>query len=200
MLTGLEQYSLERAGYFIRRAFIAPNVLPDSIGHPAVTQAESPRKLVDLLLPTVQSALGQGPITPYTGSNAGEAGWTRGYPISWDLPPVEQIGALARTMEHLQVRAAVSRDESLALLPGTHAAPPSAEDAAQLRANPTADMPGMVRVRLAPGDTLFWNTNVLHRHAVGETGQVICVTFVTDKCPTPSWATDLSDRIGRDMR
>jgi hypothetical protein len=189
MLTGLEQYSLERAGYFIRRAALTPDSPRGVVG------------LLELLLPTVQSVLGQGPITPYGGSGAEPGRWTRGYSIPWDLPPAEQIAALARTTEHLQVRAAASPDESLALLPGTHAAPPALGDLTQLVRRPTGDTPGMVQVRLAPGDTLFWNTNVIHRDDAGDViDRVFRVTFVTENCMKPSWATDLLDRIGKDMR
>lgn len=190
MLTGLEQYSLERAGYFIRRAAV-----------PNGDVCEGLAGILNHVAETVESALGHGPIAIYHGCDDGQLGWHRGFDIGWDLPPVEQIGVLARTMEHLQVRTAVMPDESLALLPGTHSAPPAPEDLEQLRLDPTADTPGMVRVRLAPGDALFWNTNVVHRELTSSRDDnVFCVTFVSRECPKPTWAGESLDSLEKDLR
>jgi hypothetical protein len=184
MLTGLEQYSLERAGFFVRRAAIAPDLLRDLSGEDAAAA------VLRSLSPTVRNTLGQS-IRTYLGCRTEESRWTRGYPIPWDMPLAEQMAALARTMEHLQICVALSPDESLAVLPGTHSAPPANEDLAHLTVDPAADTSGMVRVRLAPGDALFWNTNVIHRADNSPTPHpTICVTCVTEKCATPPWATN----------
>jgi hypothetical protein len=173
MLTGLEQYSLERAGYFIRR-----NAVPL-----VVLTAGAPDDMLNCVLPTVREAL-SGSLRCYRGSAAAPT-WSRGYGVSWDQPTGEQFAALARTAEHLQVRIDTAADESLVLLPGTHAAPPSPEDAAAMVAG--SDPPGMVRVRLSPGDALFWNTNVIHRNPTDKE-LAICVTCVAQNVPAPEWA------------
>ena len=173
MLTGLEQYSLERAGYFIRRAAISDDVLV----------AGEIVRILEAVLPTMRSAL-SGPLRYYRGTVVGQV-WSRGFPIPWDVPVGEQLSALARTAEHLQARIDTAADESLVLLPGTHAAAPSPEDAAALAAN--RDPPGMVRVRLCPGDALFWNTNVIHRNTRDMQGG-ICVTCVSQNIHAPPCA------------
>lgn len=179
MLTGLEQYSLERAGYFIRRGFA-----PADLDLPRSHDPAQLERLVDFVTPIAIDVVG--PNARFVGAEVeyGEADyaeWRRGYGILWNSEYGEQMSLLARTHAHLQVRIALKEDESLLLLPGTHASPPVEEDRAALVIGDSADTPGQVRVRLGAGDTLFWNTNVLHRIVPGldNHGPVLCVTYVS---------------------
>lgn len=192
MLTGLEQYSLERAGYFIRRAAVSPDLLEDALAvsrlnrgsaasNESVDAADSGAflALAGAIEPTVRDILGtrvsEAALT-LSRSEARPADWRRALG-RLSGSPADQTAALAARGERVEVRIPLEDDDSLVVLPGTHTSPPDQQDAAALECGGAA--PGQVRIRLRAGDALFWNPNLFHRYeGAGDTaGCTLAVTF-----------------------
>lgn len=83
-----------------------------------------------------------------------------------DIPPSataeEEEERLRQPAWHAQWNLALHEDESLILVPGSHA---RARTEAERGAGPYDVLPGEIRVKLAPGEMAFYNNNILHRGA-----------------------------------
>ncbi len=81
--------------------------------------------------------------------------------IPADVDSVAEEARLAEPAWHAQWNLALWDDESLVLVPGSHA---RARTEAERAAAPfERDLPGQVVVRLRPGDVAFYNNNIFHR-------------------------------------
>jgi hypothetical protein len=169
MLTGQEQYYLERAGYFIRR-----NVIPAAL-QPAVRQEielnsivsvsdadlaalATVRDIVAELIPIIRDAIGIEPghvevslLTP------GDSIWRR--PVFPEIEAMADASSaeLARHQKNLFANVALRQDEFARVLPGTHSEPLDEDVAELIRRDPSATVPGEVCIRLNPGDVWFFN-------------------------------------------
>jgi len=72
----------------------------------------------------------------------------------------EERARLAEPAWHAQWNLALYDDESLVVVPGSHA---RARTEAERVVGEYAEMPGEVRVRLKAGDVVFYDNNILHR-------------------------------------
>jgi len=83
-----------------------------------------------------------------------------------DIPPSasaeEELERLDKPAFHAQWNMALYEDSSLILVPGTHR---RARSQAEREAGPYDELPGEIRVHLAPGEMAFYNNNILHRGA-----------------------------------
>lgn len=84
-----------------------------------------------------------------------------------DIPatatPEEELERLRKPAFSAQWNLALYDDESLIVVPGSHA---RARTEAERNADPfEKDMPGQILVRLSAGDVVFYNNNILHRGA-----------------------------------
>ncbi len=78
-----------------------------------------------------------------------------------DIEPAEEAARLAQPAWHAQWNLALWEDESLIVVPGSHA---RARTAAERAAAPwEPELPVQVTVRLMPGDAVFYDNNILHR-------------------------------------
>ncbi|TEB26451.1 hypothetical protein FA13DRAFT_1776931 [Coprinellus micaceus] len=78
----------------------------------------------------------------------------------------EEVDALGKWHTGVQWNTALYRDECLFVVPGSHIVPRTPEQRALSSTldpptNPL-DMPGAIQVILQPGDTVFYNSNILH--------------------------------------
>ncbi|KAF4125620.1 Phytanoyl-CoA dioxygenase (PhyH) [Geosmithia morbida] len=81
--------------------------------------------------------------------------------IPADATAEQEMERLGRPAFHAQFNLALLEDDSLVVVPGSHARP---RTEAERRADPLEPrMPGQKAVRLAPGDIVFYNNNILHR-------------------------------------
>lgn len=87
-----------------------------------------------------------------------------------DIPPTasaeEELARLNKPAFHAQWNMALYEDASLILVPGTHL---RARTQIERDAGPYEELPGEIRVRLAPGEMAFYNNNILHRGAYKST-------------------------------
>jgi hypothetical protein len=181
MLTGLEQYYWEKAGYFIRRQALSPDEVSSCLqavsqlpAQNRITPVETlpPACLEAIAHPTVlgiiQDALGpdtrfyQAAILAHSGEKALPGAWTRDM-LPEGNPLQAQDAVLLRHQDCLTVRIALDSDESLHVAPGSHVSPLPPEQEAAFTADPHSDLEGTVCMRLAPGDALFYNPNLVHR-------------------------------------
>jgi hypothetical protein len=204
LLTGQQQYHLERAGYFVRRDALSREEVASCLAaaervlqkcrdrrYPHVRWTGEERDDIwgidhlfhpDLREPTLVDVLGNpgilgaledalGPNLRYHLATLLVDPLERRYRPAWrrdtepDPPDGAQSAHLARWQEHLQFNAALVEDACLYILPGTHTTPLPSEQAERLREDPYAEIPGQVCARLATGDVLFYNANLLHRDA-----------------------------------
>lgn len=187
MVTGIEQYFLERAGYFVRRNVLTAETrtaarsaaeriaartedMPERrqmLLHPKAREPIFVDLLTDsaLLLP-VESAVG--PVVRYQAAalvtEQTVIMWQRGTGPAWDAAETVQIARLARCQENLTCRVALCDEAALLLLPGTHTAPPDAAQRVALSEG-NAMVEGAVRVRLEAGDAVFYNAALVQRDA-----------------------------------
>ncbi|KAM0723831.1 hypothetical protein Q7P37_000821 [Cladosporium fusiforme] len=81
-----------------------------------------------------------------------------------DIPPEasaeEEMARLRKPAWHAQWNLALYDDESLVLVPGSHARARTEEER---NAGPYDALPGEMRVRLRAGEMAFYNNNILHR-------------------------------------
>lgn len=82
-----------------------------------------------------------------------------------DLSPDEEVGQLeskspGRRQAHAQYNIALTEDESLVVVPGSHR---RARTEREREAGPYEVLEGEVRVQLHPGDAVFYDSNILHR-------------------------------------
>jgi hypothetical protein len=180
-LTGLEQYSWERAGYFIRRSAIDANVisaafklcdgsaeeLPEEGERPGTECVEACGAIAaDTVIQTIAGDLLQHPhlISTFLCRAPGSPSeWGRGAPVDLSLPPPEQAAILHALPTELLVRVALGVDHTMFVLPGSHWAPVSPDQAAEMSSDPHCKLIGAVRIRLDPGDALFLGSGVLRR-------------------------------------
>ena len=165
MVTGLEQYSLERAGYFVRRAAVDPERTAARMGS-GLTCSRAGFDLVgDLASFNAISAdlLPSGRVTQ-AGMIYEEAirsrKWLRDIDVDPRLPAADQICALLSGPPAYGFRLAVRPECGLLVVPGSHAAPLSDEQASSL-VGCARGIPGAVLVRLEPGDLLCYHANLL---------------------------------------
>ncbi len=212
MLTGLELYYLERAGYFVRRGVLTGGLLEacrEAAGRIAERgEAEEPVELLspDADEPALLEALAHPQIVgvpedlfrehaaclqayllvPLSGEGLRSA-WHRDQGPDLDAPAGEQMAHLERYSRNIQVRAALQEDTSLLVMPGTHTTPLPPELRDPLRDDPCAELAGQVRIRLEPGDVVFYNGNLLHREEVADTQirQTLHAVFVSLLQPPP---------------
>lgn len=193
MLTGLELYYLERAGYFVRRgvltgalleacreatrriaergeaeesvALLSPDAdepaLLEALAHPQILGV--PEDLFREHAACLQAQL----LVPLSGEGL-QSAWHRDQGPDLDAAAGEQMAHLERFSRNIHVRAALQEDESLLVMPGTHTTPLSPELRDPLREDPCAELTGQVRIRLEPGDVVFYNGNLLHREEVAD--------------------------------
>jgi hypothetical protein len=87
-----------------------------------------------------------------------------------DIPPTasdeEELARLDKPAFHAQWNMALYEDSSLILVPGTHR---RARTQIERDAGPYDEMPGEIKVHLAPGEMAFYNNNILHRGAYKST-------------------------------
>lgn len=85
--------------------------------------------------------------------------------IGADATPEQEMARLGRPAYHAQFNLALLDDDSLVVVPGSHA---RARTDAERAAAPLDDnMPGQMAVQLGPGDIVFYNNNILHRGVYG---------------------------------
>lgn len=92
----------------------------------------------------------------------------RGFELRWhrddvpaDADAAAEVTRLRAPAWHAQWNLALYADDSLVVVPGSHARP---RTAAERAADPYApNLPGQAVVSLAPGDCVFYNNNILHR-------------------------------------
>lgn len=98
----------------------------------------------------------------------------RDFALRWhrdDVPPSvsadEEEARLNEPILHTQWNLALYDDESLIVVPGSHA---RARTDAERNADPFEDnMPGQLAVRMKAGDVVFYNNNILHRGVYSST-------------------------------
>lgn len=152
-ITGLEQYSLERAGYFVRRGIL------DRIAWAEVTPETAPR------LPEIAS------IMDDLGRNARlhtclflasatrqPTTWKRDFDVDPYQPSADQLARLHCQSGGYWIRLALSADSSLVVIPGSHADPCPAD-----RADNSAMAEDAVRLRLDLGDAVILSSGLLRR-------------------------------------
>jgi hypothetical protein len=201
MLTGQEQYYLERAGYFIRRQADLPERLVKSAYETAfsclsgMTGEEMDLPLSYEMLPlfrllgtpnvliTLRNILGAdlrlSRVTILAAGDSDKGGlWHRDFAPSPMLSEGEQRAYLARFQNSLCLQMPFLLEEGMLVLPATHLEPVEQEDQQALQADPFAELPGQVRLRLQPGDVLFYNPNLFHRMD-GQSERSRCVLTFT---------------------
>jgi hypothetical protein len=223
MLTGLELYYLERAGYFVRRGALT-GALREAGREAAERIAQKGRFGVDAqpiysLLhpdwtePVLLEALAhpqiigvpedlyreyavclQADLLVHMPGEGFRSAWHRDHGPDLDAPLGEQMAHLERSVHNVRVNAALLADEALLVMPGTHTSPLTSEQRDLLKADPCAELVGQVRIRLEPGDLVFYNGNLLHREEIvgGETRLTLHAAFVSRLQPpaqreTPAW-------------
>ena len=77
--------------------------------------------------------------------------------------PASQLAQLHRARPVFHIIIALGPIDSLLLVPGSHAEPPTEEQWAALRADPMSEITGSVRVRLDSGDAVVFSDLVLRR-------------------------------------
>jgi len=77
-----------------------------------------------------------------------------------DIEPADEAARLAQPAWHAQWNLALAPDASLVVVPGSHR---RARTSVERTAGPYDALPGQITVRLAPGDAVFYDNNVLHR-------------------------------------
>lgn len=81
--------------------------------------------------------------------------------IPWSATAEEEAALLGHPAWHAQWNLPLYDDDSLVVVPGSHARP---RTDAEKEAGPyDEDMPGAVRVALKAGDVVFYDNNILHR-------------------------------------
>jgi hypothetical protein len=90
----------------------------------------------------------------------------RPYDLTWHrdcLAPAEQALCAYKPAanDHVQFNAALTADRSFLVVPGSHRRALTPEECAAWGSR--ADLPGRIRVDLAPGDVLFMDAHALHR-------------------------------------
>jgi hypothetical protein len=206
VLTGLELYYFERAGYFVRRGLLSPEEVAvcrdaaerivervragayadarwsdeehgdfwgvNHILHPAVRETALVGVLAHPGVCGVPEDLFPGEARYHLATllvnprrKPYRLAWHRDLGPDLNSPPDAQTAHLARWREHVQLNGALLEDESLWVVPGTHADPLLPEQRDALRSDPRGAVPGQVCVRLAPGDFVFYNANLLHKGA-----------------------------------
>jgi hypothetical protein len=173
VLTGLEQYAWERAGYFIRRALLPAATVERLL---AMSRATIDDDLRSTLLPALLAEPSVAPLlVDLMGPSIGLASarllerprehrFGRATRVRLDAPAIEQQMRLAGDALSLTLSVALAPSEWLYVLPGTHTQAPTAEQAEKLLAG-EADVPGQVRIRLMPGDALLRDRRIAHRCA-----------------------------------
>jgi len=150
MLTGIEQYHWEKAGYFIRRSLFDANAIRSWDPSDELVLESVGALIADLLggpCDLVEAAADSHP----------SASWRRAEGGAYSAGSA----TLARQPEGVVVRIAVAPDEGLQVLPGSHVSPLSTAEMKQLGEDPAAGLSGGIRIRLAAGDTLFYSTGLL---------------------------------------
>jgi hypothetical protein len=194
-LTGLEQYSLERAGYFIRRATLeaaqveAARHCASRISAPPGAELmghsfEVEELLVAAELPEI-AGMAHDLLRParlrsamlHTTENREPSAWHRDFCVDPTLPPADQLSLLHGHPPAYRMRIALTPDSSLLVVPGSHADALSLEQAAALAAG-AAEVPGAVCVRLELGDILVYSSALLRwedlrAHAAGEVMELL---------------------------
>lgn len=213
-LTGLEQYSLERAGYFVRRSLLDEERLRtarDVAGGLSAILAEGTaraelhatdqlaRELTEItglaadLIPSAQLRS----VTLYPVGERASSTWFRDLEIDPALSAPEQLALLNGSPPIFHVRIALSSDASLAVLPGSHMGPLSPDQAITLLSKSTSAL-GEIRVRLTAGDVLVYSSMVLRREDMGSdvSGDLLELVFAhrTAQDPLPSNSAGFASR------
>jgi hypothetical protein len=181
MLTGLEQYYWEKAGYFIRRQALSPEEVSSCLKSLKRLSRERRTFSIETLPAHCLLAMGNPTVLGIIKdllepgrrfhhaalqANVGEeripGTWTRDM-LPEGNPLQAQDAVLQRHQGCLTIRLAFSLDESLHVVPGSYVSPLPPEQIATLTADPHSDLEGAVCMRLAPGDALFYNPNLIHR-------------------------------------
>jgi len=147
MVTGMEQYHFERAGYFVRRALVVAG------GGDGSTP---PSEVVAL----AGDVLGQPIRELHPEQDAVDLIWRRATGPPADAAHDQQEAALARCTHVVEVRLALSPVD-VYVLPGTHVAPLSRETLHALARTAVDQVAEAVRVRLAAGDCLVMSAALL---------------------------------------
>jgi hypothetical protein len=170
VVTGLEQYSWERAGYFVRRETAPAEALA------ACLRENNRRGILRLLsesgaLATAADLLGPDArviafslLPPET-----TAWWHRSLPPDED-PFTAGAGTLAAAHACVEICFPLGRDEARQVLPGTHVQPLPHDIAERLRTGENVE--GSVTLRLAPGDVLFHSATLVNRKQSGAPAEV----------------------------
>ena len=168
MLTGQEQYYWERAGYFIRREMLntdgvrAWQRFVADIHEKGDGRIEEPQAVGDIR-ELVQEVLGPQWLTSNRRRDPIAQAWSRGIVRGNQLPVNSTPGELARTHKCVTVCVACDADESLLVVPGSHAEALDREQLTALEENPLVVISGQVSVRLTAGDALLFCPSLLRR-------------------------------------
>lgn len=208
MLTGLEQYYLERAGYFIRRQVDFPEGLlaqgreaalqrmaDEATGAGDVPLTRDTRPLYALLgdpamMEMLRGALG--PALRLTGAALlfSEAqAWSRTFGPPLDAPDGEQRTALARFQHGLCLHLPFHEEVRMFVLPASHLEPLGQEEREAVQADLFATLPGQVRIRLQPGDVFVYNANLLRRTGKAPKQSRCALTFTVVSPAQPASGT-----------
>jgi len=86
--------------------------------------------------------------------------------VSEDASEEQEREALVRWHHGVQWNTALYRDSCLYIVPGSHKTPRTLEQRKHSETmkppNDPFDMPGVMQVNLGPGETVFYNSNILH--------------------------------------
>jgi hypothetical protein len=79
--------------------------------------------------------------------------------------------------DHVQFNAALNHDDCFIVIPGSHRRGLTAAEWSAVRHDRTADLPGQVRIELAPGDILYMDAHALHRGSSDVTGDRLTLHY-----------------------
>ena len=163
MVTGIEQYHFERAGYFVRRGLLSAERLEAFRRAPTA----SPPEEIVALAADLLGARGH-PIAAEWATAPAARVWRReaGPPV--DSPAEAQVAELARCPLVVEVRLALDEDGGLLVVPGSHA-PDTPEAVLRATAGAVdAVVPEAVHIRIAAGDCLLMSGALLRTEEAPE--------------------------------
>jgi hypothetical protein len=224
-LTGLELYSLERAGYFVRRGILDSDAVEqarDEVArvtcgqHAEGSQDTRITQLVELTqLASIRELAADLPIASGSQGDAlvemrctldflclgkARSSWERGIDLDPSLPSAEQLSILHRGHAAYHILVAIGAIDSLLMVPGSHAEPPSEQQWTALRQDPFADLPEAVRVRLGIGDVIVFSDTLLRRIDPGPTDDDCLREWPAlhyTSASTLSWPVNVPDLSGK---
>jgi hypothetical protein len=202
-LTGLEQYSLERAGYFIRRGALDNQTIEEGRDGVAGVEAnfrasegaarnEFMKRLSTLaerspLSDIVEDMIPGAKLKKWGvrhGSLKGGRGrWGREIHVDWTLPESEQLAALHSHAPAVVIFVPFQSCSTLCVVPGSHAQAVSPETATRLKSRLNCDLDESVCLKLDAGDVVVASPVLLLRHNFELGTHGVSVRYLFDRLP-----------------